>query len=239
MKKLTKNKKKIYIFHYTGLGDYFHCNAIVRLIYQKNKNKNLIYLFVAEHLKRIVKSMYKDLKKLRILIISNKVTFIKLYVDQYLKNKKNYELIKIGFDHFDNQDKLQLLKSKNILYRIAPPNKTLYSCDAIFYKKAKIPFKNRNELSYWKRNRNIESKLYNKLIIKKPYAFVHDDQAGGFTIDDKFINSNLQIIRNDNKVNILHYGKILENASEIHVMESCIRCMIETINTKNAAHLIK
>ena len=87
MKRLTKNNKKIYIFQNTGLGDYFSCNGIVRFIYQKNKNKNLIYLFVPENLKKTIKLMYKDLKKLRILIIPNKVTFIKFYADQYLKNE--------------------------------------------------------------------------------------------------------------------------------------------------------
>ena len=40
-----------------------------------------------ENLKKTIKLMYKDLKKLRILIIPNKVTFIKFYVDQYLKNE--------------------------------------------------------------------------------------------------------------------------------------------------------
>ena len=236
MKRLTKNNKKIYIFHHAGLGDYFSCNGIVRFIYQKNKNKNLIYLFVPENFKNIIKPMYKDLRKLRILIIPNKVTFEKFYADQYLKNEQNYELIKIGFDYFENQAKLH--KSKKFLHKIQVPNRTFYTCDTIFYKQLKIPFKNRYKLSYWKRNRNIENKLYNKLVIKKPYAFVHDDPERGFVIEDKFINSSLQIIRNNKKVNILHYGKILENANEIHVMESSIRCMIETINTKNASHHI-
>ena len=74
--------------------------------------------------------------------------------------------------------------------------------------------------------------MYNKLIKIKPYIFIHDDAKRGFTIPDSLIDPKFNIIRNDPKNSIFDYGLILENASQIHLMESSIRCMLETLKPK-------
>ena len=128
------------------------------------------------------------------------------------------DLIKIGHEF--------LYKNFKLINKI-------YTCDMLFYKQMDIPYKIRHEGTFWKRNKLKENKLYNKLIKSKKYAFIHDDPSRGFVIDDKVVSKGLSILRNSNKVNILHYGKILENASEIHLMESSIRCMIESLKIKS------
>ena len=97
----------------------------------------------------------------------------------------------------------------------------------------KSRYSKRFEFTYWKRDLIEEENLYNKLVKKENHAFVHDDQSRDFVIKDENISDNLQIIRNSNEYSIFDYSKIIENAKEIHVMESSTRCMLEYLNTKN------
>ena len=77
-----------------------------------------------------------------------------------------------------------------------------------------------------------EKKLFNKLTDKKKYAFIHDDVGRGLIINEKYIGNNLKVIRNNNNELIFNYGLLLENADEIHVMESSFRQLMETLNIK-------
>ena len=61
--------------------------------------------------------------------------------------------------------------------------------------------------------------------------FVHDDPSRGLVITEKQVGSDFPIVRNDMSENIFHFGKLLENAKEVHLMESSIRCMIESLDT--------
>ena len=47
--------------------------------------------------------------------------------------------------------------------------------------------------------------------------------------------STIVVFRNDIKENIFNYGYLLENASEIHIMESSIRQIIEVLKIKDAS----
>ena len=139
-------------------------------------------------------------------------------VNSHLKKNDIFE--KIGFEYFvKNKDK----------------NKTI---DMLFYEQHKIDYSKRFELTYWKRDYESEDKLYNLLVKKKDYVFIHDDPGRGFIIKNDTINEKFQIIRNSYDYNIFDYAKILENAKEIHVMESSIRCMIEFLNTENSLHYL-
>ena len=41
------------------------------------------------------------------------------------------------------------------------------------------------------------------------------------------------LVRNDISESIFHMGLLLERATEVHCMESSIRCMIESLDMKN------
>ena len=218
------DKNKIFIFHHLGLGDHFHCNGIVRALYKKHISKKKIYLIVQKPYSYMVEEMFSDLKKLKYKIIKlNKQKNNENEIVQQIVKNKNFNLIKIGHEY--------LYKNFKLINKI-------YSCDMLFYKQMGIPYKIRHEGSFWIRNKLKENKLYNKLIKSKKYAFIHDEPPRGFVIDDKVVSKGLSILRNSNKVNILHYGKILENASEIHLMESSIRCMIENLKIKSKKNYI-
>ena len=208
----------VFIYHHLGLGDHFHCNGVVRyLIKKKYQNKN-VKLFSKEKYSKMVKFMYRDIGNLEVISITNNEKDEVDDVNSHLKKNDIFE--KIGFEYFvKNKDK----------------NKTI---DMLFYEQHKIDYSKRFELTYWKRDYESEDKLYNLLVKKKDYVFIHDDPGRGFIIKNDTINEKFQIIRNSYDYNIFDYAKILENAKEIHVMESSIRCMIEFLNTENSLHYL-
>lgn len=210
-------KKKIYIYNHQGLGDHIHCNGLVRFIIEKNPNSK-IYIFVRENILKMVKFMYRDEDKIKIVMIPKKIKEENQYVEDLIYKKKDIIFYKVGFEYIQKNH-------KNI--------NVSETADSLFYRQLKIPYKKRFQKTYWKRDLNKERRVYNKLIEKKPYVFIHDDASRGFFIPDKLINSKFDIIRNDKSNSIFDYGLILENASEIHLMESSIRCMLEFLNPHN------
>ena len=55
-------------------------------------------------------------------------------------------------------------------------------------------------------------------------VFVHDDVENGYPIN---VDTDLNIVKNDITKNFFYFGKLFENAKEIHCMESSIRCLLE------------
>lgn len=215
-------KKKIYILQHLGLGDYFNCNALIRYFYKKYFKSFEVILFTDNKYDKTIKKIFVDLKKLKIKKINENTYKLNPYeIVNLVKKKiksKNFKLITVGYDFF--------LKNRKYI------NKK-YTVDMLFYKQFNVPYKNRFKNSFWKRNKSNELYFYKKIVKNKNYAFVHDDPSRGFIIDDNLINKNLTIIRNNSKIDILNYPKIIENATEIHVMESSIRCMLETLKIRS------
>ena len=72
-------------------------------------------------------------------------------------------------------------------------------------------------------------------MIKKneKYIFIHDDPSRKIFLKNTYFDKRIKkIIRNNIKENIFNYGQILENATEIHIMESSIRQILEVLNIK-------
>ena len=236
----------IYIHQHLGLGDFISCNGLVRTLLKKvEKNENL-YLFTPSQYKEMISFMYRDEPKIKIvsLMINEKKikerTIKKKAINKLIAegeavkkffqsiSDQNYEFIKIGFDSYWPTSNLN-------------PDKYMpWTADMIFYKQMKIPYKLRYSKCYWQRDKISEEKIFNTLIKdkSKPYAFIHDEPERGFIIKKEHIASNLQIIRNNTKESIFNFGLILERATEIHVMESSIRCMLETLDTSKAKHYL-
>jgi len=177
--------------------------------------------------------MYRDQKQIKLIPLNenfklkNEKLLIKYegkFIENYIKKKniKKHKLITVGFENYH--------KTKNL----NSDKKHPWPCDIIFYKQFNIPFKKRFTETYWKRNESAEKKLYKKLIKKnEKYIFVHDDPNRDIFINKKFFNKNIKkVIRNNIKENIFNYGYLLENATEIHIMESSIRQIIEILKIK-------
>jgi len=156
--------------------------------------------------------MFKDLKNLKIIPIPNDE-----YVRSYLSfiNKEDYELIEIGFGKRELREKY---------------------FDRDFYRIANVPFDYRWENFFVKRNYEAENKLFEALgLLQKEYVFIHDDPTRGFIIDKKYIaNKNIKIVKPHKTNNIFEWCQVLENAKEIHCIDSSFRLIADSLKLKTA-----
>ena len=211
---------RVFIYHHLGLGDHFHCNGVVRYLLEESYKNQEVKIFTKKKYAEMIRFMYKDLKNLEIIPVTNNEKNELNEVNSHIKPGDKLE--KIGFEYF--------IKNKN-------KDKTI---DMLFYEQFNIEYSQRFKLTFWKRDNNEENKLFYKLVKNENYIFVDDDAKRNFMIPEKYLAKNFQIIRNSSDYSIFDYGKIIENAKEIHVMESSIRCMLEYLNTdKTKLYLYK
>lgn len=212
--------KKVYIYHHLGLGDHIACNGLVRTILKKNK-KNIIYIFCKDIFYDTIKFMYRDSRRLKVISLNSKKNADQEAEKALLKIKKKHKIIKIGFENFTKLHK-QMYSPKNPI-----------TFDMIFYRQLKTNYKKRFLNCYWKRDYKKEKKTFENFTKNiKDYAFIHDDESLGYKIDDNFVSKGLTIIRNSKKINLFYMCKLIEEAKELHLMESSIRNMSETLNLK-------
>jgi hypothetical protein len=138
------------------------------------------------------------------------ITLIKGYdnfCENYIK-RKNY--IKIGFDELDRS----------------------ISFDKSFYKQSNLHFEMKWSDFHIERDYEKENKLYRELI-NIEYIFVHDDIDRGFKVREDLLPKDIKIIRPSMEYDFFDYCKIIENAKEIHLMESSYKCLVEHLNIKS------
>ena len=210
------------IYQHLGLGDLILCNGLVRHLISAENNSKKNFLICKNSNLKSAKFMYRDIKNLKIIDIDEKKDE-KKEVNRFLKKFSNKEVnyIKIGHEFYVPTEFLNIHNKDS-----------RWPCDIVFYKQFNTPFKFRYTKSFWKRDLASEKKLFNKLTDKKKYAFVNDDVSRGLVINEKYIGNNLKVIKNSNNELIFNYGLLLENADEIHVMESSFRQLMETLNIK-------
>lgn len=203
---------KKYIYHHLGLGDHLICNGLVREI-TKNKN-NEFNLFCYKHNRASVEFMYKDLNNLKIIEISSVSE-----VENFFK-KNNI-----------NSDDIYM---SGVLNEVSwSPNSK--SFEESFYKQNGLEISYKWNLFKVDRDLTRESILKQKLGITddSDYIFIHDDER--FKIDEEYIKSNLKKIRPTIGLtdNIFDYCSVLENAKEIHLIESSFCFMVDLLKLNN------
>jgi hypothetical protein len=210
------------IYQHLGLGDIILCNGLVRHLISAEYNSKKFFFICKNSNFKSAKFMYRDIKNLKIIGINEKKDEkkeVNFFLKKFVNKEVNY--IKIGHEFYVPTEFLNVNDKNN-----------RWPCDIVFYKQFNIPFKFRYTKSFWKRDFISEKKLFDKLTNKKKYAFIHDDYSRGLIINEKHISKNLKIIRNNNNELIFNYGLLLENADEIHIMESSFRQLMETLNIK-------
>ena len=177
--------------------------------------------------------MYRDNAKIKLISLKENpnltdekylIRYEGKFIENYIKknNIKKEDFITIGYENY------------HIIKNLNKDKKRPWPCEIIFYKQLGIPFKKRFTESYWKRDKKNEKKLYKKLLKNnEKFIFIHDDPKRNVYLKNDFLKNNIKkIIKNDVKKNIFNYGLILENADEIHIMESSMRQVIEVLNIK-------
>tara|TARA_R110001583_G_scaffold88807_3_gene229918 strand:+ start:199 stop:906 length:708 start_codon:yes stop_codon:yes gene_type:complete len=202
-------KNELCIHHHLGLGDHFDMNGMVRN-YLKDYSK--VHVFSKPNYYKMIEYMYRDEDNIILVEIPGGTGEVS-HAEKYYENSGCDKFLRIGFEHYPfNQEHLY---DKN--------------CWEFFYEQVNVPYDVRTDMFYVERNVKEESILMNKL---NPggdkFIFVHDDKSRGFTVDrSHFLDKNLLVLENDVNENIFHFIKLIEEAEEVHCMESSMKSLID------------
>jgi hypothetical protein len=118
---------------------------------------------------------------------------------------------------------------------IKPGFQDLDSCldrmtfDEAFYHLAGLDFQVRFDEFYFERDLEKEEEVCKTLNPDgKKYIFVLDDPKRGYNIDMTKVTDEYKIIRNDFQFKMFDYIKLLENAEEIHMMQTGFLDMVNS-----------
>ena len=185
-----------YIHHHLGLGDHIICNGMVRHFCKKYTN---VVLFCYTHYYDNISYMYRDLDNLEIFNFDKEEDAI-VFVESNPTVKNS--LIRPGFEKLDS-----------CLDRM--------TFDEAFYYLAGLDFQVRFDEFYFERDLEKEDEVCNTLNPdNEKYIFVLDDPKRGYLIDEDKLPKEYKIIRNDFQFRMFDYIKLLENAEEIHMMQT-------------------
>lgn len=214
-------------FAHQGMGDLISDNGLIRSL--KETYKKVIVLVWAHQLPTI-SYMYRDNLDIMLepIISGREIQGILQSLDKF-KPDTTYVM---GPD-LEHSLKIKLSESSNLIYFPFLENwkkyENKYDSHQLRYLGAGVPFENRFSKFYYQRDLAREESLFEELNLEeKNYAFVHDDEARGYKIN---LNNTLQTVKNNPIHFIFDYRKVIEQAMEVHCMESSFRCLIETLDT--------
>ena len=188
-----------YIYHHLGLGDHIINNGMVRHFY---KEYGAITLFAYKHNVKNVQYMYRDLENFQVIGSESDAQ-----IDAYIQ-KTGVDCIKIGFSDLGG-----------LMPELA--------FDKAFYKLAGLDFSVRFDEFYLERDLSKEKEVIEALNpTGEKYVFVHDDSSRGFSIDLEKVKTDCKIIMNDKQFNVFDYLTLIENAEEVHFMQSSFKELI-------------
>lgn len=208
----------ISILHHLGLGDAIMLNGMIRHFAEK---EDMVVIFVRKHQIPSVSFMYRDLKNVKI------VPVFSTHPREMWTRTEGRILALATYGIHDDLWKLATSGPLNVLVNWAHsvyiqagiPPKYMYSKFKVIRDKDK-------EIKYNHNN----------------YIFIHDDSERGMNINVS--HENIFRITKDrlkNNPNIFDYLSVIENAKEVHCMDSCYAWLINLMEigtpAKNFLHL--
>lgn len=173
-------------------------------------------------------------------------TYCEMYDKVYLFVKpKYYNNIKYMYNDIanlelvpkDDEDAVKFIKENNIqnIKIIGFNNLNQYeNFELQFYKQSKVPIEFKHSKFYINRDLENEKKIFNLLGLEKgKYIFVHD---GGYQLKEELINKGLKIIKPD-EYPIFDMMYIIENAKEVHCIDSCFICLVDCMELNSSIDL--
>lgn len=126
--------------------------------------------------------------------------------------KNNYHLLRSGFFRFKMEENLPW--------------------DFYFYKNIGIDYSIKTSHFYLERNPTKEKEILEHFCIKEneSYAFVHDDEKRNFKLNPQ---TDLRIIKNDDRFDIADMFPIMSSAKELHMMGSSLMCFADLLQLPN------
>ena len=211
--KLSKIKNnKFILHHHLGLGDHIICNGMVNYL---SSIFSEIYIPVKEKNYDNVLYLYKDIKPVIPFSIKRvNAETEKIEIEDFSK-KNNLEILKVGFDKISKPFNLGFYKQIGIPYS--------YSFD---YFSIPNNVKAQNLLS---------KSMKEHFNIKNDYTLIHNESSmGDLDLDLKLNFKPIYIKRDlDPYKNIFLYRDLIENANEIHCIDSSFLHLVERLNTNS------
>ena len=202
---------RVLITPHQGLGDHILCNGIYREI---AKTSRKTYITVKKKYASELAYMLRDCPNVKLVVLPNRRSWTSTRVTQIFA--RIFRIRVVGLGSYGNAFFV---------------DKTRF--DANFYRQANLDFDFRWKSFYVERNTEKENEIFEKLECgKQPYLFLHEDILRNYKIDRNRITSDLRIIEpnlDPNRHSIFDYRKVIEFASEIHVIESSFAALIESM----------
>jgi len=221
MRYYTIMTQAIYIVGNQGLGDQLVLNGLYRHLALKYE---FCVIAIGNRYKGVLKDMLKDIKNIYVCGYRMEFWEPNIYAHRDLLASRGYTTLSLGefgLESFEN--------STN-------------SLDENLYRQAQIPHEIRWSKFTYKRNPHREKTLHNRLGCHTgPYIFLHEDLSKGYKIREDLLPSGVNIIRPNPKLkgfSFFDYLGVMENALEIHTIESSFAILAEQmqLKTKKYAH---
>lgn len=199
-----------------GFGDLIVCSPIVNFLSELDDTK-VVFVTRSESYAKNIKRFCKP--QVDIVVVDgypqatddfHPVDEVKLINTWASKN--NYLLMRSGFSRFKIEPNLPW--------------------DFYFYKNVAIDYSIKTSHFYLERNIVKEKEILDYFSIKEnePYAFVHDDEKRNFKLSPQ---TDLRIIKNDDKFDIADMLPVMSNAKELHLMGSSLICFADLLQLPN------
>jgi|TARA_R110000824_G_scaffold301978_2_gene489910 hypothetical protein len=214
--------KRYFIINHLGLGDHIICNALYRHYCDKG---NTVIIPVKAHNTQAVQDMFSDKENAFVLSLNSGSPDEEMVSSSVEYASMGYELVRLG----------------NFGSNFLVDQSTRY--DHNFYNQAGVDFDERWNSFYAPSNQEREEEVYEFLCDKQEYVFLHEDIQRGFIVNRHYIDKKYKIVspvsnglNSENKFRFCDYRKVIENASEIHCIESSFCALIESLNIGKKRH---
>ena len=200
--------KEFILHHHLGLGDSIVCNGMVNYL---SKDFEKIYLPVKDNNYKTIKFLYSENNRVEIFKVENETRENDV---SNFANNNNLEILRVGFKNVGD----------------TPFNKA-------FYKQLNLPYKYSIKYFSIPRSDSMQDNLMKHLVeyykIKDNKFNVIHNESSGKKYELKNINGTNNIFvskESDIYGNMLLYKKLIENAEEIHCINSSFIHLVERVN---------
>lgn len=195
-----------------GLGDHILCNGLYRHFSQFRKQ---VIITVKQNYVNEIRYMLRDCRNIRIFPLPMRRSWSYTRLIQIISRSLPIEIVGLG--SYGNN-----FFPKDVRF------------DQNFYDQAGINFDFRWSKFEVPRNHKRENEIYESLGCHSgPYIFLHEDKNREFVVDRKRIDSRLRVVEpvmGSSHFSLFDYRKVLEEASEIHLIESSFAAFAESID---------
>jgi hypothetical protein len=207
----------LYIYHQTNIGDHILCYPIVKYYANKYDQIRVLAYEKGYNHSSNLQRLYSSLPNVKVMYFQHHkdvLFFISL-------NQLNKYLI-IGHEDY----RQALLKDPNLQF------------DKYFYERAEVPFENKWNEFYFKRDIEKEKHVfYNVLNCKdnKPFIFLQEDSTRNLLINRKYINNSITVIETAEfpDISIFDFLYTIEKAKEVHEINSSFLTFIDMMQIKH------